>query len=57
MEFDDIAVVRQLTADITLSEHCLNLVILRNVCLLKLFKGKLSIVPTGQIDLSICSTA
>ena len=44
MEFYDVVVVGELTADVAFTEHCLHLVILRNMRLLELLEGETSVL-------------
>ena len=57
MKLYDIAVRRELRANVTLSEHCLDLVILCNVSLLELLKCELQAIATSEVDLTVGTTA
>ena len=57
MELYDIAVRRELRADVTLSEHCLDLVVLCNMSLLELLERELQAIATGEVDLTVGTTA
>ena len=53
MEFDDIVMIGELTANISLSKDSLHLVILGDVRFLKLLQRKLLARAASQVDLSI----
>ena len=47
MELDNVAMRGELRADVTLSEHSLDLVVLCNMSLLELLESELQAVATG----------